>query len=176
MSTKIVTGKVRFSYANVFTPRAANDGAKEKYSVSLIIPKSDTATIAKIKQAIKAASEDGKNKKFGGTIPANLKQPLRDGDIEKPGDPVYENSMFVNANSIHAPGIVDASLNRIIDPEAFYSGCYGRAEVTFYAFNESGNRGIACGLNSLQKLEDGEPLGGRSNPEQAFAEPADDLF
>lgn len=166
MSNKVITGKVRFSYANVFEPKSIN-GSDPKYSVSLIIPKEDKVTIDKIKAAIEVAKKEGISK-LGGKIPANLKTPLRDGDIDRPDDPAYADSYFVNANSTIRPGIVDANLQPIIDSTEFYSGCYGRASIVFYAYNANGNKGIACGLQNLQKLEDGEPLGGRSRAEDDF--------
>jgi hypothetical protein len=166
MSNKVITGKVRFSYANVFEPKSIN-GSEPKYSVSLIIPKEDKVTIDKIKAAIEVAKQEGLSK-LGGKIPANLKTPLRDGDIDRPDDPAYADSYFVNANSTIRPGIVDANLQPIIDSTEFYSGCYGRASIVFYAYNANGNKGIACGLQNLQKLEDGEPLGGRSRAEDDF--------
>ena len=172
--TKVVTGKVRFSYAHVFEPKAIEEGQTPKYSVSLIIPKSDKTTIAKIKAAIAAALEEGKTKKFGGKLPAVYKNPLRDGDAERPDDENYAGSYFINANSTNKPGLVDENTNAIINKEDFYSGCYGRASVNFYAFNTSGNKGVACGLNNLQKLEDGERLGGgASTAEEDFG--SDDL-
>lgn len=166
MSNKVITGKVRFSYANVFEPKSIN-GSDPKYSVSLIIPKEDKVTIDKIKAAIEVAKKEGLSK-LGGKIPANLKTPLRDGDIDRPDDTAYADSYFVNANSTIRPGIVDANLQPIIDSTEFYSGCYGRASIVFYAYNANGNKGIACGLQNLQKLEDGEPLGGRSRAEDDF--------
>ena len=157
--TKVVTGKVRFSYAHVFEPVAANENAEKKYSVSILIPKKDKKTLTKIKNAVEAAKEAGKAK-FGNKIPNNLKLPLRDGDEEHEDDENYEGMMFVNASSNRKPSIVDENLNEIMDRGEFYSGCWGRVSVNFYAFNVSGNKGIACGLNNLQKLEDGENLGG----------------
>lgn len=156
--SKVITGEVRFSYAHVFEPFKMNEGDKEKYGVSLIIPKSDKKTIKKIKDAIEAALEAGKDK-FGGKIPKSYKNPLRDGDEEREDDEVYAGSYFVNANSPRKPGLVDENLDPIMEKEEFYSGCYGRASINFYAFNSNGNKGIACGLNNLQKMKDGEPLG-----------------
>lgn len=174
--TKVITGKVRFSYANVFTPKAINEGGKEKYSVSLIIPKSDKKTLGKIEEAIKTALEEGKAK-FGGKIPSNYKNPLRDGDIEREDDENYEGCMFVNANSDNAPGIIDVNKDEILDKSEFYSGCYGRASINFYAFNVNGNKGVACGLNNLQKLEDGVRLaGGGASAEEDFSDDDDDLL
>lgn len=168
-STKVITGKVRFSYANVFEPTAMQDGQTPKYSVSIIISKSDTKTVEAIKKAIEAAKEAGKSKiaDKNGKIPVNLKTPLRDGDEERPDDPAYENSYFINANSERKPGIVDRDLNPIMSRDDFYSGCYGRASINFYAFNVN-SKGIACGLNNLQKLEDGERLAGGSSAEEDF--------
>lgn len=165
---KVVTGKVRASYLTVFEPKSINDG-EAKYSVSLVIPKSDKKTVEKIQQAIEQAKQDGKEK-WGGKIPANLKTPLRDGDVDRADDPVYANSWFVNASTKNRPGLVDADLNPIMDSTELYSGCYIRASVNFYPFSVNGNRGVACGLNNIQKLADGEPLGGKSSPADDFSD------
>ena len=105
-----------------------------------------------------------------------LKTPLRDGDVERPDDEAYADSYFVNANSSTAPGIVDADRQPILDHSEVYSGVYGRASINFYAFNSNGNKGIACGLNNLQKIRDGEPLGGRSRAEDDFADEDEEDF
>ena len=178
--TKVITGvNTRWSYVNAWEPKSINGGAP-KYSVSLIIPKSDTKTIEKIQAAIQAAYEEGQSKLKGNgrSVPAlsALKTPLRDGDMERPDDETYANSYFVNANSSTAPGIVDADRNPILERSEVYSGVYGRASINFYAFNSNGNKGIACGLNNLQKIRDGEPLGGKSRAEDDFAEEDEDDF
>lgn len=167
-STKVVTDLVRFSFLNVFTPKAIEPGGEEKYSVSLIIRKDDAKTLAKINKVIELLKEQAKQK-FGGKIPANFKLPLRDGDTER-DDEAYRGCYFVNASAKTKPGVVDANLNAILDPEQVYSGCYGRASVNFYLFDKSGNRGIACGLNNLQKLKDGEHLGGRMPADVDFGD------
>jgi len=178
--TKVITGpKTRWSYANVWDPKSINGGTP-KYSVSLIIPKSDVKTVEKIKAAIQAAYEEGQSKLKGNgrSIPALniIKNPLRDGDLERPDDAAYQNSYFINANSATAPGIVDADRNPILERSEVYSGVYGRASINFYAFNSNGNKGIACGLNNLQKIADGEPLGGKARAEDDFATEDDDDF
>ena len=177
--TKVITGiNTRWSYANVWQAKSINGGAP-KFSVSLIIPKSDTKTVTAIKKAIQAAYEEGQSKLKGNSksVPAltAIKSPLRDGDAERPDDEAYKDAYFVNANSATAPGIVDAARNPIIDHSEVYSGVYGRASINFYAFNSNGNRGIACGLNNLQKISDGEPLGGKSRAEDDFADEDDFL-
>jgi hypothetical protein len=170
--TKVITGKCRASYANLNEPKSIN-GGKPKYSVSIIIPKTDTVTVDKIMAAIEAAYKDGESKLKGNnkTMPPlkSLKTPLRDGDIERPEDEAYADAYFVNANSDTAPGIVDRDRNPIMENREIYSGIYARFSINFYAFNTNGNKGIACGLNNVQKLSDGTPLGGRSNPEDDFA-------
>ena len=175
--TKVITGKCRASYANLNEPKSIN-GGKPKYSVSIIIPKSDTDTIEKIKAAIKAAYDEGESKLkgTGKTVPplGTLKTPIRDGDGERPDDEAYSNSYFVNANSDTPPGIVDRDRNPILDRSEVYSGIYARFSINFYAFNSNGNKGIACGLNNIQKLSDGTPLGGKSKPEDDFAGDYDD--
>lgn len=176
---KVITGPdTRWSYCNVWQAKSINGGTP-KFSVSLIIPKSDTVTIAKIKAAIEAAYKEGeaKLKGNGRSVPvlSVLKTPLRDGDAERPDDEAYANAYFVNANSSTAPGIVDADRQPILDTSEVYSGVYGRASINFYAFNSNGNKGIACGLNNLQKIRDGEPLGGKSRAEDDFADEEDFL-
>lgn len=178
--TKVITGpETRWSYANVWQPKAI-DGGAPKYSVSLIIPKSDTKTIEKVRAAIQAAYDEGQGKLKGNgkSVPplSSIKTPLRDGDVERPDDEAYANSYFINANSASAPGIVDAACQPIIDTSEVYSGVYGRASINFYAFNSNRNKGIACGLNNLQKIRDGESLGGKSRAEDDFADLDDDFL
>lgn len=177
---KVITGvNTRWSYANVWDPKSINGGAP-KFSVSLIIPKSDVVTVNKITAAIQSAYEEGeaKLKGNGKTVPAlsALKTPLRDGDLERPDDATYANAYFINANSATAPNIVDTDCNHIIERSEVYSGVYGRASINLYAFNSNGNKGIACGLNNLQKIRDGEPLGGKSRAEDDFTSESDDDF
>ena len=178
--TKVITGvKTRWSYANVWQAKSINGGTP-KYSVSLIIPKSDAKTVEAVKNAIQAAYEEGQSKLKGNSksVPAltAIKNPLRDGDAERPDDEAYKDSYFINANSATAPGIVDAARNPIIEHSEVYSGVYGRASINFYAFNSNGNRGIACGLNNLQKISNGEPLGGKTRAEDDFADENEDFL
>jgi hypothetical protein len=178
--TKVITGvNTRWSYANIWDAKSIAGGTP-KFSVSLIISKDDTATVNKIKAAIQAAYEEGQSKLKGSgkTVPALsvLKTPMRDGDLERPDDEAYENCYFINANSAAAPGVVDADRQPILDRSEVYSGVYGRASINFYAFNSNGNKGIACGLNNLQKIKDGDPLGGKSRAEDDFATAIDDDF
>ena len=178
--TKVITGvKTRWSYANVWQAKSINGGTP-KYSVSLIIPKSDTKTVTAVKNAIQAAYEEGQSKLKGNSksVPAltAIKTPLRDGDAERPDDEAYKDSYFINANSVTAPGIVDAARNPIIEYSEVYSGVYGRASINFYAFNSNGSKGIACGLNNLQKISDGDPLGGKTRAEDDFADEDEDFL
>ena len=165
--SKVTTGKVRLSYAHLFEA-ASIEGNTPKFSVSVIIPKTDTETLKAIKDAVEEAKEQGKGK-WGGKVPATLKTPLRDGDNERPDDPAYENCYFLNASSNNKPGVVDQNVHPVLDASEVYSGCYGRLTINFYAFSASGNKGIAAGLGNVQKLEDGESLGG------AFTKAEDDF-
>ena len=178
--TKVITGvKTRWSYANVWQAKSINGGTP-KFSVSLIIPKSDTKTVTAVKNAIQAAYEEGQSKLKGSSksVPAltAIKNPLRDGDLERPDDETYKDSYFINANSATAPGIVDAARQPILEHSEVYSGVYGRASINFYAFNSNGNKGIACGLNNLQKISDGEPLGGKTRAEDDFDDEDEDFL
>ncbi len=168
-TTKVVTGQARFSYLHIWEPSSINGSDDKKYSASLLIPKTDTKTLAKIDNAVKAAIEQGKSK-WGGKIPANLKKPLRDGDAERPDDEAYAGMFFINANAKTKPGIVDKNSAPIMDQDEVYSGCYGHASIIFFPYDSNGSKGVACGLNHIMKTKDGEPLGGRSSAENDFAE------
>lgn len=174
MSTKVII-PARLSYANIWEPKANNSG-KLKYSVSLIIPKSDTTTIAAIEAAIDAAIAENTGK-LGNAKKSMLKLPLRDGDLER-DDEAYADSMFINANSDIAPQVVDKNVKPILDRDEVYSGCYANVSVTFYAFSVDGNKGVAAGLGNIQKVRDGERIDGRVSAAQEFApvESEDDDF
>ena len=165
MSTKVVTGKVRFSYVNIYEPKASQDGGAPKYSITLLIPKSDTATLGKIKAAMNEAAENFRKKNGAAALPANPNTPLHDGDGMKPsGDPYGPECkgcyvMSVSCSESQKPVVVDAFGNAITDPGEVYSGCYGRASLNFYGYNNR-KKGIGGGLLAIQKLHDGDPLGG----------------
>lgn len=174
--TKVITGKnTRLSYFHGWEPVSINNGP-EKYSVSVLIPKDDKETIDAINTAIDSAIEEG-IAKFGGKKPnkAAIKLPLRDGDSER-DDEAYKGHYFINANSNTPPQIVDKNVNPILDRSEVYSGCYGRVSLSFYAFNSNGNKGIACGLGNIQKIRDGEPLGGKTTAADDFTSVSDDDF
>lgn len=164
--TKVVTGEVRLSYAHVWEPSAI-EGNEPKYSVSIIIPKTDKETLKAIKEAVEEAKETGKGK-WNGKIPGVLKTPLRDGDVERPDDEAYSGCYFFNASSKNKPGIVDENVHPVLDQSEVYSGCYARVSVNFYAYNANGNKGIAAGLGNIQKLKDGDSLGGSTRAEDDF--------
>jgi hypothetical protein len=171
IASKVITGKVRLSYAHIFEPAAMQEGQEKKYSCSLIIPKSDSATLGKIKKAVDyVKNSTAAVAKWGGKVPPNLKMPLRDGDIDRPDDENYAGCYFINCSAKTKPGIVDRNRNPILDQDEVYSGCYVVVSVNFYAFNTNGNRGIAAGLNNIMKIAEGEPLGGRQSAESDFAD------
>lgn len=165
---RVITEKIRMSYVNLFTPKAMEEGQEPKYSLCVLIPKSDELTISKIEYAIETAKNGGFSL-WGDGIPINLKIPLRDGDKERADQPEYRDHYFLNATSKQKPGIVDKNLKEILSNEEVYSGCYGRVSLIFYAFDQGGKKGIACGLQNVQKLAEGEPLGVRTSAEEDFA-------
>lgn len=175
-STKVVTGKVRLSYVHLFEKFAQNEDQEPKYSCVILVPKSDKKTIRAIEAAQAAAIENGKSSRWEGKVPKNLKSTFRDGDEE--GDleknPEYEGHMFMNVSAKTKPGIVDRDLNPIMDSSEIYSGCYARVSINAFPYSVSGNKGTSFGLNNVQFLEDGEPLGGRSRAEDDFEALDDD--
>lgn len=174
--TKVITGvNTRLSYFHGWEPVSINGGTP-KYSVSVLIPKEDQETVNAINAAIDAAVEEGMSK-FGGKKPnrAQIKTPLRDGDIER-DDEAYKGHWFINANSTTAPQIVDRFVRPILEHDEVYSGCYARVSLGFYAFNSNGNKGVACGLGNIQKIRDGEPLGGHASAHDDFSTIEDEDF
>ena len=163
-----------FLLSALLEPDSVN-GGDPKYSVSAIIRKDDTSTVNAIKAAIEQAKKDSVGK-WGGKIPANLKMPLRDGDIDHPDDENYRGCYFINCNSRQAPQVVDSKVKPILDQSEVYSGCYGNISVTFFGYNSSGNRGVGAGLGNIQKIRDGESLGGRTNAADDFSTEEDDDF
>lgn len=166
-ATKVII-PCRISFANIWEPKSIN-GSEEKYSVSCIIPKTDKKTLLNIHNAVEAAKEDGKVRKWGGKIPGNLKMPLRDGDIDRPDDEAYAGAFFVNATSKDAPQIVDRKVHPILDAMECGSGDFCNVSVNFYPFNANGNRGVAAGLGNVQLVKHGERLAGKASAESEFA-------
>jgi hypothetical protein len=167
LNTKVITGKIRLAYANLFIARPMVGGQEPKYSLCVLIPKGDKVTIDKINLAIEVAKISGATI-LGDITKGDFKTPMRDGDEERPEQSEYLGHYFINATSKLKPGIVDKSLKEIVDSKKVYSGCYGRVSINFYAFNQGGNKGIGCGLQNLQKLAEGEPLSTRATAEEDF--------
>lgn len=170
--TRVVTGRVRLSYVHIFEPFANSPDQEARYSTTILIPKSDTVTLDKIRKAQEAAAEQGKTKTFGGRVPAGLKMTLHDGDEEADleRNPEYAGHFYMAMSSKTRPGVVDENLNAILDQTQVYSGCYARVSINAFPYSNSGNKGISFGLNNVQFLADGPALGGRTRAEDDFAE------
>lgn len=178
-TTHVVTGKVRLSYTHLTKPYARNADQEPKYSCTVLVPKSDTATMAKINEAIAEAKRIGKDKKWDGIIPPIVAVPVHDGDGARPSDGMpfgdeCKGHWVFTASSKNAPAIVDVNLNRILDETEIYSGIYARVAVDFFAYSNAGKKGIGCGLANVQKLADGDSLAGGTTAEQDFGTPVAD--
>ena len=167
--TRAITDTVRFSYCHIFKARAMEEGDDPKFSVSLLIPKTDTGTVKKIEKAIDAAIIQGVKEKWSGKMPAPIKLPMRDGDTERPNDDAYKGMFFVNANTKTRPEVVDANGDPILEAGGVVSGDWGRASINFYPFSGK-SKGIAAGLGNVQFTEKGEPLGGGASAADDFAD------
>ena len=170
---KVITGpNTVMDWLTVIVPKIPKWGGPPRYGVSLIIPKADTETYGRLQFAMRAAYEEGlaKLQGDGGAVPdfVTLRKPLRDGDLEEPGRPACRDSWVIAAHSFSKPGVVDANLQPITDPDELYSGIIGRASISFFAYAHGRERGIGCGLNNLQKLRDGEPLDHRMSAVDEF--------
>lgn len=168
----ITTAKVRASYVHIFQPRTMEGSTEAKYSVTLLIPKSDTHTLNTIYAEIEKVKQESAQKVFGGHVPPGCRIPIYDGDGLRPSGEQFgeecRGHMVMAASAKQQPAIVDLGMQAIINPAEVYSGCYIRANINFFAYNTSGNKGIGCALNGVQKIEDGEPLTMRMTPEEAF--------
>lgn len=168
----ITTGKVRLSYCHVWQPQAPQNGGDPKYSVTILIPKSDASTLNALYQEIEQAKQAGIANAWGGTLPPIVKIPLYDGDGVRPSGeafgPECKGHMVITASSKSQPQVVDLNVQPILNQAEVYSGCYGRVSLNFFAYNQAGNRGIGCGLNCIQKIADGEPLSGGVSAQEAF--------
>lgn len=168
--TKVVFGPCRLSYTHVFSKYSPDgDAASGKYMTNVLIPKEEKETIKAIQQAIEAAKKAAVTSKWGGREPKKLDMPLRNGDTDKEDD-VYSGHFYVNAKSNTRPGVCDKNKSPIMDEDEIYSGVWAIVSVTFFGYDISGNRGVACGLNNIMKFKDGERLGGRASAETDFAD------
>ena len=165
--SKFITGKVRLCYENLFTPFAMNESQEPKYSACFLIRKSDASTIDNYNAAIEEVQRKGEVL-WGGSVPKNLKTPLRDGDVERPGQDEFAGHYFINARSNRPPAIYDKDGNVLQNSEELYSGCYVRVSLNLFAYNTAGNKGIGAGINQVMKVEDGEPLYGSSRTVNDF--------
>lgn len=174
--TAVTTDRARLSYEHLFQPYAHQQNQEAKYSVTILVPKSDIATKSRIDAAIAAATQNGISKCWNGVKPPIVAIPVYDGDGVRPtsGEPFGDECKgcwVFTASSKQPPQVVDTNLNPIINASEVYSGCYARVNVNFFPYNSNGKRGIGCGLNAVQKLEDGEPLGGGISVAEAFGAP-----
>lgn len=173
--THVVTGRARLSYTHLFSPYANPNGGEAKYSTTILIPKSDTATKARIDAAIEAAKRGGVALKWNGVMPPIVAIPVHDGDGVRPSDGMpfgdeCKGCWVFTASSKNAPQIVDTGMNPIIDQTAVYSGIYACVSVGFFPYANSGKKGVGCGLGNVQKLDDGEPLGSKTTAADDFGE------
>ena len=163
--SRVVFGPCRLSYTHLMS-RYAPDGGDGKYMTNVLIPKSDKETIKAIEKAIEKARQSAIMTKWNGKEPKKLDMPLRDGDDKD--DELYAGCYYINAKSNSKPGVVDKHCMSIMDEDDVYSGMWAVLSVTFYGYDVSGNRGIACGLNNVMKYKDDEHLGGRSSADSDF--------
>lgn len=174
--TNVTTGKVRLSYVHLFKPYAYTQGQDEKFSCTVLLPKSDVETKARIDAAIEAAKQKGISEKWNGVCPPILPTPIYDGDGVRPSDGMAFGPecrghwvFTANAKADYPPEVVDANMNPIINQSEIYSGIYARVNVNFFPYAFGGKKGIGCGLGPVQKLADGEALGGSApTAAQAF--------
>ena len=174
--TRVLTGECRLSYVNLVQPRANNNdpSAKPKYSVTLLIPKTDTAVYQNILSSIEAAAADAQGKLWNGVRPPVMPIPIHDGDGVRdngtPYGPECKGCWVITASSNNKPQVIHQSdINTELAPQDIYSGMYARVTINFFGYNRAGKRGIGCGLGNVMKTRDGEPLAGGASAAADFA-------
>ena len=175
-ATTITIGEARLSYVHLFEPYASQQGQAPKYSVTVLLPKSNTKAKAQLEEAIEAACQAGLQNKWNGQAPAILATTIHDGDGVKQNGEAYGPEcaghwvLNCNANPDHPPKVVNTLRQPVIDQSEIYSGIYGWVNITFFPYFNAGKKGIGCGLNAVMKTRDGEPLGGSApSVDEAFA-------
>lgn len=175
--TSIRIGEVRFSYVNVFEPNPKAIDSKTgkcKYTCCILIPKTNTEAIKLIEEATAAAAQKGKDDKWNGKIPATIKKPLRDGDLEKADvDSAYEGMMFLNCSNLRKPGVqvLEDSMRFEASEDDFYSGCWGAVTLNFYPYDTNGNKGVGVSLGNCIKLRDDDRFGsGGESVDSSFSD------
>lgn len=177
--TNVTTGEARLSYVHLFKPYAHNQGDKERFSCTILLPKSDTATKARIDAAIEAAKQKGISGKWNGVCPPIVQTPVHDGDGTRPSDgmpfgPECKGHWVFTANADidYPPEVVDQNGNPMINQSEMYSGVYALVNVEFFPYMFGGKKGIGCSLGPVKKVRDGEALGGSApTAAQAFGTP-----
>lgn len=169
---KIVTPELRLCFTHLFEPRAIAEGGTKKYSVSVLIPKTNEKFIKELRDSIQQVVDQNQDKL---KTKKGLKLPLRDGDEEKES-PEYAGHMFISVGSTTKPMVVDENRQEIIDPRLSYSGMYGKVSFNLFAYDTAGNKGVGCGLNAVQKTRDGESLGGTYTADQLEEDFKDDIL
>lgn len=176
--TNVTTGEVRLSFVHLFKPYAFQAGQDEKYSVTILLPKTDTATKARIDAAIQAAKQKGANGTWNGVVPPVVPDPMWDGDgVKQDGTPFGDECkghwvFTARSNPDYPPEVVDQFGNPIINHSDVYSGCYALVNIEFYPYNFNGKKGVGCSLGPVKKMRDGEALGGSApTAAQAFGAP-----
>lgn len=171
-TTAVTTGQVRLSFVHLFQPHANQPGQEPKYSTTILIPKTDYATMQRINAAVEAAAQKGTTSIWNGARPPHLATPIHDGDGLRPNGeafgPECKGHWVLTASSKQQQAVVAADMSPIIDQTRVYSGVYGRVNINFFPYANSGKKGVGAGLGPVQILRDGEPLGGRISAEQAF--------
>lgn len=173
IATKCLTGEVRLSFVHLTRPYS-NKGGEPKYSCTLLVPKTDTATYNDLKSALNAAYEIGVSDKWKGSRPQLRYPVIYDGDGVRPSGEAFgdecKGHWVITASSMQQPQVVHQSNIRVQLAETdIYSGMYARVTLNFFPYDTSGSRGVGCGLGNVLKTKDGEPLSGRASAESDFA-------
>lgn len=172
MSERIMIGEVRLSYVHLVEPSAPKDGGKPKYSVTMLIPKSNPALKAKIDQGIKDCYEEAVRNKYKGARPQMTHSLIYDGDGIRPSGvafgPECAGYWVLTATSQNKPGVVHISnIRQELEPQEIYSGMWAYVTINFYSPRQ-GNP-VACGLGNVCKTRDDEPLSGGASAAADFA-------
>lgn len=173
--TKVLTGEVRLSYVHLSQPYANPNqpNSEPKYSVTLLIPKTDQMTYQDIINSRNTAYENAVLNEWKGLRPQLRSLLIYDGDGARNDGAAFgeecKGHWVITASSKCKPQVVDISnVNVELAPQDIYSGMYARVTLNFFSFNSGGNKGVGCGLGNVMKTRDGEPLSGGATAAQDF--------
>lgn len=165
----IVTPEAILCFPNLFEPTSFEGSERKTYNCVLVFPKGTDLT------ALKALAKEAFAEKFPSGAKGSTRNPFRDGNenADEWGEH-FRDATFIRVSSNNKPGVADRARQIITDPETVYAGQIVRAAIHAYGYDTKGNKGVSFGLDAIQIVRDGDPLGGSGRSAINLFEALDD--